>query len=233
MVAGSGQFSGQKAKIPHLSDGELKDLREDIGREFVANAAIAVEEWTNPAAADVDAIVTDILSVTTARTLSGSQLNGVVGAGVLDPPRNITVTTASSGTPADVPPTTTINGLDVNGNAQSEVLTISQTAATVAGAKAFSKVTSIVETAGQGTAGTLSYGFGAKLGLNKKLKVRAGALAVLAEVAGGAVLAPGSTTGTFVTPATGAPNGTYAPAAAPNGTLDYALFYEYDASLNR
>jgi hypothetical protein len=56
---------------------------------------------------------------------------------------------------------------------------------------------------------------------------RAGLLAPLREIAAGSVV----TNGTFVDAATDAPHGTYEPNTAPNGTNDYALYYEVDTSV--
>lgn len=238
MALGSGQFANQRSARPHLVNpggglaGELYDLRKDLQADFAANAAIAVEEWTNAPVASTTAIRTAQATVTTVRTLSGSALNGVLGSGVMDPPRSVSVTTAGV-TPANAPATVTINGKDVNGDDLSEVVTVSQTAATVESVKAFKQVTSIVEAAGDGVAATLAYGFGVKIGLGKKIKSRAGAIGALVEITGGARLAADAITGTLVDAATSAPNGTYSPAAAPDGTRDYALYYEYDASVNR
>jgi hypothetical protein len=232
---GSGIFAGQRAQKAHLLQGsggiaaEVADLRQDIADEFAANAALAVEEWTNPATADVDGIKVAIATVAAATVYSGAALDGVVGGGAISPPRNITVTTAG-GTAADAPATATIAGKDIYGKDLSEVITVAQTATIAVGAKAFAKVTSITLPAADGTDATLAFGFGALIGLAKPLKSRAGALAVLSEITGGALLS--LPTGTFATQAVGAPNGTYSPAAAPDGSRDYALYYEYDASLN-
>jgi hypothetical protein len=101
----------------------------------------------------------------------------------------------------------------------------------VLGVKTFKTITSIVEAAGDGTAAAYSYGVGGKMGLGHLVKLRCGIPAIIAEISGGAVIA--APTGTMVVPATSGPNGSYAPALAPDGTRDYCLYYEYDASLNR
>lgn len=232
MALGSGQFSSQKAQKPHLLQGsggvssEIADLRADIKKDFVANAAIAVEEFTNPPAADPDALSLDAASVNGIRTVA---LGGVVGTAVMDPPRNVTVTVAGGGTPADAAANGTVTGTDINGNVISEVLALNQAGGTTAGAKAFRTVTSIVEDAGQGAGATISYGFGALIGLGKPIKTRAGRTGPIQEIAVGAVV----TNGVFTTTAVGAPNGTYAPNSAPDGARDYCLYYEYDAAQNK
>jgi hypothetical protein len=230
MALGSGQFSSPKAQKPHLLQGaggiasEVADLRADIKKDFLSNAAIAVEEFTAPAAADVDGLSLAVASVNGIRTVL---IDGVT-LGVLSPPRNVTVTVGGGGTPADAAANATITGVDINGAAISEVLALNQAGGLVVGAKAFAQVTSIVEDAGQGTGATISYGFGALIGLGKKIKTRAGLTAPIFQIANAVAV----TTGTFAAASVGLPNGTYSPASAANGALNYALYYEYDATLN-
>lgn len=229
---GSGVLSTRAPKKPHLVNrvgglaSEVADLRADLAAEFASTAAIAVEEWTDVPAASTNAIKTAIATVASTVTYSGAALNGTVGAGTMSPPRNITVTTAG-GTPADAPATATITGLDVNGNVISEAITVAQTATTAAGAKAFASVTSIALTAGDGTNATLAFGFGALIGFAKKLKTRAGLATLIMEISGGTKV----TTATIADATVGAPNGTYSAAAAPDGSRDYAVYYEYDATV--
>jgi hypothetical protein len=182
------------------------------------------ETFTNLGAADDDGIKTAIASVASTVTYSGSALNGAIGAGAISPPRNITVTTAGV-TPADAPATATITGLAIDGSAQTDSITISQTAATAAGTKAFASVTSIALTAGDGTGATLAFGTGNVVGLDSKLRDVGGVAGILKEVANATVV----TNGVFVLPATSGPFGTYSPNSAPNGTNDYAILYAVGA----
>lgn len=230
MALGSGQFSSQKAQKPHLLQGtgglapEIKDLRDDIKKDFLANAAIAIEEFTDPPAAGAA-----LISVAAAsQVAAGRSATLLALAAAISPPRNITVTTAGT-TPADAPASAVVTGTDFNGAVITETLTIAQTATIAVGVKAFASVTSIVETAGDGTGATMSYGIGALIGLGKPIKTRAGLTAPIREIAAGAAV----TNGTFASAATSPPNGTYSPNSAANGANDYALFYEYDATLNR
>jgi hypothetical protein len=231
--AGSGQFSSQAAKKPHLLRGsggiqaEVADIRDDLERDLSANAAIAVEEYTNPPAADPDAFKTSIASTVATNSYSGAALNGATGVGELSPPRNVTVSTAGA-TPADAPATATFTGLDIDDNVISEAVSVPQTATTAVGAKAFKKVTSIALTAGDGTGALLEFGFGSIIGLAKTLKARAGLSTLVMEIEAGVKV----TTGTIAAASVGLPHGTYLPANTPNGTRDYAVYYEYDASLN-
>lgn len=234
MGLGSGLFSNQRAQRPHLVRGggglagEVADLRSDVSDEMDAMAAIAVEEFIDVAVADVDAIVVALAPDDTAAvTLSGAALDGVVGAGVMDPPRNITFDTLGA-TPADVPATGTVTGKDVNGDELIEVINLSQIVGQAVGLSAFAEVDSIDYPIADGTDATVSVGFGDVIGLAKPLKSRAGAEAVVMEIEAGTVLAADAITGTFVDAATSAPNGTYEPATAPDDANDYAVYYEWD-----
>jgi hypothetical protein len=237
-MSGSGLFGDQSPLKPHLVRGggglagEVADLRGDVGRAVGALAAFTVEEFTDVAAADVDAIrLAAAVDDTGERTLSGADLDGAVGGGEMVPPRNITVDTTGA-TPADAPANVTINGKvrDKNGNlvAQTETIAVSQIVGQAVGALAFSVIDEIVEEQADGTDASLSYGFGDLIGLAQPLVSRAGAAAVLMEIEAGTVLAADAITGTFVDAATAAPNGTYAPATVPDDANDYAVYYEYD-----
>lgn len=224
MALGSGIFNSKRPAAPHLNTGEVADLRQDIKAEFSSLAAIVVEEFTDPPAAGAA-----LISVAAASTVAPRTAVLLALAAAISPPRNITVTTAG-GTPADAPATALVTGLDINGAVMTESLTVPQTATIFTGSKAFAKVTSIVESAGDGTAATMAYGIGALIGLGKKAATRAGLLALVKENAAGS-LAP--TPGAFVIAATGAPNGTYSPNSAADGSRDYCLFYELDTSTNK
>lgn len=238
MSLGSGQFSGQRAVKGHLVRGsggvagEIADLRDDIKRDFLANAAIAVEEFVDAAAADPNGIKTSIASAATAQSYSGAALNGVVGAGVMSPPRNITITTTLH---ADIDAVDVlVTGLDVNGDEVTDTITLTDGGgATDVGTVAFAQVTQVDIPAQSGTGGALEIGFGDVIGLGKPLVSRAGAPVVTLEIEDGTVLAADAVTGTFVDAATVGPNGTYEPATVPDGSVDYALHYEYDASQNK
>lgn len=225
---GSGLFQTAFPANPHLVRGnglskEVRDVREDVRVAMLGLASIQVEEFTDLPAASANAIKLAIATVAAITTYSGAQLDGAIGGATLPAPRNVTITTAGV-TPADAPANAVINGLDVDGNALSETITVAQTATIATGVKAFSKITSIVLPAADGTAATLAFGFGSKIGLRKKIKARAGLTAAIKEIAGGAVV----TNGVFVLPATAPPYGTYAPNTVPDGTTDYAIYYEAD-----
>lgn len=203
-------------------DSALSNYVPAIGAWASSQVPIRVQSFADVSAADDDAFKTSFASTIAAQTFATTALNGVVGAGLLNPARNVVVTTGGT-TPADAPATATIAGLSPDGSAQTETIAIAQTATTAAGSKCFSRVTSIVLAVGQGTGATLKFGTGNLLGLDAKLRDVGGVAgaAVLREVEGTAAV----TTGTFKSAAESAPNGAYAPATAPNGTRDYALVY--------
>lgn len=223
-VLGSGLLSKIRAAFGHMVkpgpgvSGEIFDLRADLLRELAPLAAIAIEEFTNPAAAGA----ADLL-VATATTVA---VQTYLTAGLLAPglaklaafPRNVTFTTAG-GTAADAPATATIVGT-YRGKAQTETVNIAQTGTIANGLKPFSTITSITYAAGDGTDATVSIGVGLGLGTQRTPKSRAGLVAPVREIAAGAAV----TTGTLTAA------GLYTPSAAPDGAKDYAIFYEFDAA---
>lgn len=238
MSNGSGLFGDQSPIKRHLLRGtggiqaEVNDVRSDVGGVLGRMAALTVDEFTDVAIADVDAIRLAAAVIDTGvRTLSGADLDGAVGGTEMDPPRNITVDT-TGGTPADAPAEVIIRGKVRNGEgkmvAQEETITVSQIVGQAAGALAFSIVEEIEEAQGDGTDASLSYGFGDIIGLGQPLRSRGGVEAVLTEIEDGTVLAADAITGTFVDAANAAPNGTYEPATPPDDSIDYVVYYEYD-----
>lgn len=182
-------------------------------------------EYTNPAAADAAGLKAATATTVAPQTILAAALIAGGKTALATYPRNVTFTTAG-GTAADAPATATITGTDIDDAALTEVVNIAQTATIASGVKAFKTITSIVYSAADGTDATVAIGFGAVFGLPKKAKVRGGIVAVVQEIANGAL----ATNGTFVIPATGLPYGTYAPNSAPDGSKDYAVLYERDLS---
>ncbi len=189
----------------------------------VQSVGIFCDEFTNPPVADTDAFKTAIATAITLQTYTGVALNGVVGAGALTYPRNVTVTTDDH--VAAYTGSVTFTGLDTAGNAISESLALVNNS-TVAGVKAFSSVSSISVPAQNNTTGSLQFGFGAKLGLTRKAKTRNTILSVIKEIVAGSVV----TNGVFAVAATGLPYGTYAPNTPPDASTDYVVYYETDPS---
>ena len=96
-------------------------------------------------------------------TYSGTALNGTVGGGEMVVPRNVTLTLSNS-TDWDTT-NATVNGLNADGDAVSEILAIPNNGnTTLNGSVLFSKVTSIVVDAQSGTGGTFTAGFGSLVG---------------------------------------------------------------------
>lgn len=206
------------AAIPHSMPREVEDLRNDVTAVLKVQPALCVVEYTNPltaAAAGLKAATATVAAVT---TLNEADLLQAGRTELAANPRNVTFTTAGT-TPADAPANAVITGFDADGKPQTETVTLAQTAAAAAGVKGWSKITKIVYPAADGTGATVSVGFGVVLGLPKKPQARAGLTTPIREIAIGAAV----TTGTF-----DATNKTYTPAAAPNGTNDYCVYYEYD-----
>lgn len=114
-------------------------------------------------AADADAIIATGASSGSQQVISGASLDGVIGAGEIYPPRNITLTFSNH---ANWDATTAVvAGTDENGVAQTENFSIPDGGnATVTGATKFRTVTSITIPAQSGTSGTFTAGVGSLLG---------------------------------------------------------------------
>jgi hypothetical protein len=224
-------FSDQGPLKPHLLRGtgglqaEVADLRRDVGATVEAMVAQTVEEFIDPPAADTDAVLASVASQAAAAAYASTDLVGGAAV-VLDPPRNVTLTcdAGGGGTWAG---NLKVKGLDANGAAIEEDIAFTASA-TTPGLLAFAKVTSLEADAQNDALGNWEVGFGDVIGLAKPLLSRAGAAAVSMEIEAGTVLAADAVTGTFVDAATSSPNGTYEPATAPDGSNDYAIYYEYD-----
>jgi hypothetical protein len=170
MSLGSGLFSKAVAKFAHLIkpggglSGEIYDLRQDINGALSPNSAIAVEEMQP---VSNGALATNSLHAATATVASPTTIlaAALVAAGLAHLaawPRQVTFTTAG-GTAADAPATATITGTDQNGAAQTETVTLAQTAATASGVKFFGTITKIDFPAADGTGATIAIGIGATL----------------------------------------------------------------------
>lgn len=222
---GSGLFSKAAAKLQHLIThgiaAEVGDVRQDVHDALAPIAAIAVEEYTDPPAGGAAVLLAATATTVAVQTYLPAGLLAGGLATLASQPRNITFTTAGS-TASDAPANVVITGTDRNGKVQTETVTLAQTATIAKGVKCFKTITSIVYAAGDGTGATVSIGIGDAMPMAKKILARAGLTAAVKEIAAGSVV----TTGTF-----DATNLTYTPATSPNGTNDYAIYYEYDATL--
>lgn len=227
-MAGSGLLSTKGPNIPHLAQqgkkgvgGEVADLRADIVAELAPMAAIAVDEFTNPLTAAAAGLLVATASTVAVQAYTTAQLLSAGRTELAANPRNVTFTTAGT-TPADAPATAVIVGLDAEGKAQTETVSLAQTATIASGVKAFKSITSITFAAGDGAGATVSIGYGIVLGLSKTPKSRAGLASPVREIAVGVAVTTGAISAT---------NKTYTPSAAPNGTNDYAVYYEWDPTV--
>jgi hypothetical protein len=224
-MSGSSLFKSRHAARAHILTGhgvsaEVTDLRADLLAEFAPMAAITVEEYTDSPASGAALLLAATASTVAVQTYLAAALLAGGLATMLAHPRNVTFTTAGA-TASDAPATALITGTDRNGKAQTETVNIAQTATIAKGVKLFKTITSIVYAAGDGTGATVSIGLGDLLPLSKTPKSRAGLVAIVREIAVGALV----TTGVL-----DAVNLTYLPAAGCNGTNDFAIYYEYDPS---
>jgi len=222
MSNGSGLFGNQGPALPHLVkpggglSGEIADLRGDIVRVMGPLAAMTVDEFIDPALADVDGLELATASQVALRTVTAFVAGGVAALAAYA--RNVTITTAGS-TPADAPATALVTGT-YNGAVQTETINVPQTVTTAVGLKPFDTVTSVAYSAGDGTDCTQSIGFGAGLGVSKVPLARGGGVNLIREVEAGALVVTGALTAA----------GLYTPATPPDAANDYAIYYEYDVT---
>lgn len=236
----SNLFGSKRPEKAHLLRGsgglaaEIADLRDDVEEAFLeleqGGGSFHVDEFTNPAAADPDALVETAQNGSAAAIVtldSAVELDGVVGLGTMSPPRNVTVTTSAVTGAYNTTDPIVVTGLDVDGNALTDelALTAANGDEVVAGDACFAQVTSIAIPIQTLATSEFLFGFGAALGLSKKAAVRAGAVNAIAEIH------PAGNAGAFGLPAAAAPNGSYTPDSgiAPNGVRDYAVTYEVAA----
>ena len=162
-----------------LIAGQIADNGRREVNSVIAEAAIAaglvgirggttrteVRPPTSPDAADVDGIATAavVISAATAQTIAAASFDGVVGAGEMFPPRNVTLTLSNS---ADWDATTAVvTGTDEDGRVIQESLLIPNGGnATVTGLRHFRTISSLYIPAQSGTGGTATFGFGSLLG---------------------------------------------------------------------
>lgn len=176
--------------------GEVNDLRADVDEAFTAletpgvggTGQIAVDEYTNPAAADAAGLLIATASVAAIVTVTTFVAGGIAALAAY--PRPVTFTTAGV-TAADAPATALVTGLDVNGDALTETVTVSQIAGLATTVKCFSSLTSVVYPVADGTDATVSIGFGPTVGLLSKIKTRAGITTPFIEIVDGVILGGG------------------------------------------
>lgn len=229
-MSGSGLFSDQGARLPHLVEGkggvpgEVDDLRRDVARVLGPLAALALDDFGDAAldVADVDAIKDEFSSAAGAATFSGSDLDGVVGTGTMSPPRNITIDTTVAATGYT---DCTVTGTDIDGNVLTEDFTGIDSIGQVVGTKLFASVTELAFTGGTDAAATHAVGFGDLVGLKPAPLALASlaAPALIHEVVDTAVV----TSGALSLPATNPPYGAYIPSGGV-AAVKYAIIYPYN-----
>lgn len=133
----------------------LRDVTNGTGYGFKPLSA--------PDDADADGIVASRATAATATSITGSGLDGVVGANVMFPARNVTITATSH---ANFDLTTWfVRGLDEEGRPQEEAFVMPDAGnTTLTGKKFFSQVTEVYVPAQTGTGGAYTVGFGSLLG---------------------------------------------------------------------
>jgi hypothetical protein len=231
-------FGFQSPTRPHLTRGstglagEVGDLRRDVNETFAKleneGGYFRTDEPGAPPTADVDALKTSFPTASTEQVLAASDLDGFYGnGGEMLPPRNPTVTSSNH---AHVTAVTVVfaGRLRVDGKLVPHSVTVTTTNGgntTDASTGVLSIVESVTIPAMGGASGALELGYGARIGMETKIRARAGLIRPIREIAAGAVV----TNGAFATP-TGSPVTVYTPASAPNGSNTYAVTYEVDPS---
>lgn len=128
-------------------------------------------------AASTNAIKTSIATSNAPASYSGGALNGAVGGNSIAPcGRKITVTTTTHAATYNIVNAITITGLDMNGDAQTDTLTLTQVNGneTITGTKYFSKVTQIDIPAQADALGTFVFGVAAGVACGGTRMIRTG-----------------------------------------------------------
>lgn len=226
----SARFNFLRKLLPFLSPSSSasEDIRTAMANSLgtaKAGVVLANYEMTNPVASDTAGLRVATASAATTQTVLAAALLAPGIAAILAFPRNVNFTVAG-GTAAHAPTAGVIVGTDIDGNALTETVVITASAGTYAGAKAFKTITSISLTGGTGVGATVAIGFAKVFGLPAKIKERAGRRAVIQETSAGTVV----TNGTFATPTTSPPYGSWSPNTNPDGSVDYSATYERDTA---
>jgi hypothetical protein len=160
--------------------------------------AVAVLELEDPAAGAADDLKAATATVAAEVIWAAADLEAAGLAKLaLHGARAITFTTAGV-TPADAPASVDIVGEDIEGNALSETLVLSQIAGAVTSAKCYSDITTLTFPAADGTGATIAVGIADKFGLPAEIKTRGSVPVYLLEMADGDIVSTGgaSTTAT-------------------------------------
>ena len=207
--------------------GEVLEYSDGFGAvPNVTDANVVHVSLGSPVVGAVNAVMTTAQMAAAGLTTSaaGVEKLGAVGTVTLDVPRGVSITSAAAGDGSGF--SAKITGLDVFGKAMSETITFNG-AATVAGLKAFKKVTSVkmIHASATDLTGAVSVGTTNVLGIPLFLPA---AGYILKELQDGAAATAGTTvagirTADGSTAVTGDVRGTYLPNAAPDGGKAYTL----------
>lgn len=242
MRNGSGLFQGQRSRRPHLVRGpgglasEISDLRGDIVSSMNQLVALTVDEYTAPLPGDIPGLKTAFATVTAPVILLPPDFDAGIDVTVLatetGAPRRIIITTGGS-TPSDAPANAIVKGRDARGGALEETLVLSQTTGNVVSDNFYASLGSVELEAGDGTSATLAFGYTGRMGLRRPLKVKVteAASPVLMGIEAGVVVAVAAIAATFTEILFDPPFGSYLPITVPDGSNDYAVYYEYDPTI--
>ncbi len=195
--------------------------------EVGATSQFVVAEYTAPAATSTTALKAATATTVADQTILAAAMLSGGKAALLAYPRIPTFTLGGSDA-SHGPTSIDLVGTDIDGNALTETISITPSAATFPAAKAYKTLTSYTCKGATGTDATVAAGIGSTFGLPYKIKKRADRYAVIQEVYSPSGTASVVTNGVIVAPATCAPYGGYTPNSAPDGTKKYAVTYEHD-----
>lgn len=192
-------------------------------------AALTLQHFNTPSAADNDAFVTasvGVFSTSAVVPIAATSFDGVVGAAALRVPRQVVLTATS--TSGAVAGNYLLEGIDVYGNVVNETLAVVDDGAATS-VNFFKQLTKVTLPKQTGTiAGTVIVGTGTALGLCCYGVAMGGAATVapIQELSAGSAV----TNGTLVLPASAPPNGSYTPNAAADGSKSYSLVYPHQSA---
>ena len=210
-MAGSGILSKQFPTYPERNDegksgfqGFAGKLLNDLYNVFMPQVAHTVEEFDAPVAAATNALMAAAATSTSVTTVARTSLTSATLTSMATCPRQFSVTTGGS-TPGHAPARVTVHGVDPRGVRHIETVNTRQTAGTVYTNTFWTDILNVVESEGGGTDATVAFGVGAKLGLSRKPKTRAGWVALTREMVGstGGAAVAAVTPGTLVDNTTG------------------------------
>lgn len=205
----------------------LRAMPAEAAKFFAAIVPIDRYEITDPAAASNTSLLAATPTVATPVTVTKAELLAGGLSALAAYPRRLSFTTGG-GTAADAPASVTVKGKDASGQEITETVNLGQTATTVNTTAFFADLDTdeaLTYPAADGTGATVSVGITSAIGFTAKPRLVNGAVAAIAEWTDGV---PSGTRGTYITPVSGAPFGGVTFNTAPNGTHDYAIWFERD-----